>query len=69
MIYTIQVDNYSDVAVASTEAEIMGIPFTDNANKTFDVVIVDEWKLDYFLSKIGHANIIKGVTNELSRGL
>jgi len=59
MIVTIKVNNCSDMAVASTEAEIMGLPITRQDTSVFDVVVTEKWKLDYFLSKIGHADIIR----------
>lgn len=58
MIVTIKVDNYSDMTVAALEAEMLGIDFTKVDTTTFDVVVMESWKLDFFLSKIGHAEVM-----------
>ena len=58
MIVTFRVNSHSDMAVASLEALKMGIEFTPYSDNTFDVSIKDDWKLDYFHSKVGHSEII-----------
>ena len=59
MIYTFKAENASTLSVASQIAEQMGLPFTQQSTYTFDVVAVEDWKLQHFMSQIGAVEVMK----------
>ena len=59
MIYTFKAENASTLSVASQIAEQMGLPFTQQSTYTFDVVAIEDWKLQYFMSQIGAVEVMQ----------
>ena len=59
MIYTFKAENASTLSVASQIAEQMGLSFTQQSTYTFDVVAIEDWKLQYFMSQIGAVEVMQ----------
>jgi len=59
VIYTFKAENASTLSVASQIAEQMGLSFTQQSTYTFDVVAVEDWKLQHFMSQIGAVEVMK----------